>query len=322
MLAISEKDILEAVTVPEVIDAVEQAFRMYERKEFLMPDRMHIEYKENTLLLMPCFTEEAFGTKLVSVFPGNAAYHVPALNGIMVLNDIHTGIPMALINGPVLTALRTGGVGSASIRHLSPEDTSTLGIVGTGVQGYYQAYCAAFTRPLEDIYVFDQLPEKIPSFVQRLSSVIPEVHIHAAANPQELLEKSIIVVTTTNSSTPVLPDDQELLKGKHFVGIGSFKPGMREYPESLFHLLHRVFIDTDLAIHESGDLATPIKNGWITPDQVATFGRFLESYEDPASIRHETTFFKSVGMALFDVSVSKLIYENVIRKGLGKQVDL
>jgi len=322
MLVISEKDILEAVTVPEVIDAVEQAFRMYERKEFLMPDRMHIEYKENTLLLMPCFTEEAFGTKLVSVFPGNAAYHVPTLNGLMVLNDIHTGIPMALINGPVLTALRTGGVGSASIRHLTPDDTSTLGIVGAGVQGYYQAYCAAFTRPLKDIYVFDQLPEKIPSFTKRLSIVIPDVRIHAAANPKELLEKSSIVITTTTSSTPVLPDDQELVKGKHFVGIGSYKPGMREYPESLFHLLHRVFIDTDLAIQESGDLATPIKNGWITSDQIFTLGHLLDADEDPASIHQETTFFKSVGMALFDICVSKLVYENVMRKGLGKQVDL
>jgi len=70
-----------------------------------MMQRLHVDCDENTLLLMPCFTKNYFGTKLVTLFPGNSERNVTVLNGIMVLNDAQTGVPVALLNGPALTAI-------------------------------------------------------------------------------------------------------------------------------------------------------------------------------------------------------------------------
>jgi len=317
---LTENDILKAVSVNDLLDAIEASMYIYENKEYHMPQRLHVDHEGNTLLLMPCFTKDCFGTKLVSLFPKNPERNIPVLNGIMVLNDAQTGLPLALLNGPALTALRTAAVGSVSIRHLTPENTQSLGIIGAGVQGFYQARVACTARSLKDIFIFDLYLEKTTALIEKLPKVIPDVKLHEASSVEDLLEKSQVVITATTSLEPVLPDKGELLTGKHFVGIGSYKPNMREFPEALFSLLKTVFIDTDHALEESGDLIVPLRNNWIKQEQVTTLGRFLIENRSTEELRTQTTFFKSVGMALFDVCASKLIYEKAIQKGLGQNI--
>ncbi len=320
MIYLTEKDILEAISFDDLLDTIEASMYIYENKEYHMPQRLHIDHEEGTLLLMPCFIKDYYGTKLVSLFPHNPEKNIPVLTGIMVLNDAQTGQPLALLNGPALTALRTAAVGSVSIRHLTPEDTESLGIVGAGVQAFYQVWVACSARKLKDIYVFDLYPEKTTELVEKLSKVILDVKLHAASSIEDLLEKSQVVITATTSFEPVLPDKEELLADKHFIGIGSYKPTVREFPQALYNLLKTVFIDTDTALEESGDLIVPLKNNWIRPEQVITLGRFLIEGKSSDELKNETTFFKSVGMALFDVCASKLIYKNAIQKGLGQQI--
>jgi len=134
------------------------------------------------------------------------------------------------------------------------------------------------------------------------------------------LENSQVVITATNAHTPVLPEKPELLEGKCFIGIGSYKPNMREFPDSLFPLLEEVFIDTEFGKEESGDLAVPLKNNWISENQVFTLGKILIGQKKVT--QRTTTFFKSVGMALFDLVVSDLIYKKALEKGMGIEFDL
>lgn len=322
MIYLSEKDILESVSVTQVLDCVQQAMLLYETKDFLMPQRMHIEQDENVLLIMPCFTEAAIGTKLVTLFGDNPKKNLPVLNGIVVLNDAETGIPVALLNGPVLTALRTGAVGGVSIRHLAPLETKSFGIIGAGVQGFYQAWLASAARELTDIYVFDLESDKSSQLIAKLSTIIPEINIHEAKTVEELLENCQSITTATTSVKPVLPENEELLRGRHFAAIGSYQPNVREIPSTLYTLIDKVHIDTEDALDESGDIIVPLDEGWITKDQVQTLGEYIANQKQQPKTRSETTFFKSVGMALFDVCVSKLVYDNAVEKGLGQEIDL
>ncbi len=322
MLCISEKEILEAVTLKEVSDTVEAALVLYETKEFHMPRRMHLDYEGNSLLLMPCFTREKFSTKLVSVFPGNTERDVPVVIGTMILNDGETGKPLALLDGTKLTALRTGAVGAVAVRHTTPQDIHTLGIVGAGVQGFHQALFACQERKISDIRVFDQVPGKVDHFVKNLVGMVPGVKTHWAGSAEELVMESELIITATNSSRPVLPDKEDLLKNKHFIGIGSYKPDMREFPASLFRLLDRMFVDTDHAAAESGDLIDPLENGWIRRDQVLTLGKLIRREVQGDTGKGTPTLFKSVGMALFDLKVADLIYQKAVAKGLGTRLDL
>ncbi|MFC1782841.1 ornithine cyclodeaminase family protein [Planctomycetota bacterium] len=260
MICLSESDMHEAVTFDEVMDAVEAALKLYETKDFHNPLRTHVDYQGNTLLLMPCFTRKSFGTKLVSLFPGNEQKELPTLYGIMVLNDIQSGKPLAILNGSVLTSLRTGAVGGVSIRHLTPDSVHTAGIVGTGVQGFHQALFACRARNITDLYLFDLAAYNVSFCMEKLAPELPEVKLHQVNSIDQLVEESQIVITTTTSNMPVLPNKEKLLAKKHFVGIGSYRPNMREFPQALFKQLRRVYVDTNHALDESGDLIEPLKH--------------------------------------------------------------
>ena len=320
MIYLRETDIRKAASVNEMVDAIEASMLTYEKKEFLMPQRMHVDHNGNTMLLMPCFIKGYFGTKLVTLFPENPQRDVPVLNGIMVLNDAQTGVPLALLDGPALTALRTAAVSAVSIRHLARQDTQAIGIIGAGVQGFYQAWLGASVCGATDIFVYDLRAEQSSALIDKLPEAVPDVKLHRADRVEDLLQDTQVVVTATTSVEPVLPDDQELLTGKHFVAIGSYKPDVRELPRALYGLLKMVFIDTDHALEESGDVIVPLREKWIKRQQVMTLGRFLIEKKGQDEARQETTLFKSVGMALFDVCASALVYEKALQKGLGQEI--
>jgi len=322
MLCISGEDIAESVTRAEVMDAVEETMRKYECGAYHMPQRAHIERGDDALLLMPCFGEDTFATKLVTVFPENAREGLPVVDGLVVLNDGKTGETLAVLNGRVLTGIRTGAVGGVSVRHLAAPGSRALGVVGAGVQGYYQTLFAASAADMQEIYVFDIARDSAKRLADLISWELPECRVHIAGDPDELLKESDIIITATTSTDPVIPGSPDLFEGKHFVGVGSFKPNMREFPAELFQSVDRLFVDTEHAVRESGDVGVPLQEGWLERDQIQTLGSLLEQRCCPGDLQDETTVFKSVGMAAFDLTVSQLIYEECVRKGLGSSVNL
>lgn len=319
MLYIGKDDITRLVSFEELMDAIELAFKIYEEKNFQMPDRIHLHRDEDTFLYMPCFTKSMVGTKIITVYPKNTENNIPAIQGLMLLNDVDTGKPIALIDGARLTALRTGAVGGVGVRHTSKEDCKSVGLIGAGVQGFYQLLFTANARDIKHIYIYDVFKDKLSSFKERLSERLPKVEINIVGDIPELVDKSDIVITATTSNNPVLPNDEGLLKGKHYIGIGSYKPTMREFPKALFSLLDEIYIDTDFAVHETGDLVVPIEEGWIDKAQIKTFGKLLTNGE--GKMREGTTLFKSVGMALFDLIVSEYLYNKAIKEGIGQQIN-
>lgn len=322
MLYLNEKNILDLVSFDEIMDTIEESFRIYENKDFEMPDRIHADYNNKTLLYMPCFLKDIFGTKILTVFPENRAIKKPVIEGLMLLNDYTTGEPIGLMDGKILTTLRTGAVGGVGIRHLTPITVKTIGLIGAGAQGFYQLLFACKARNFEKITIFDVFSENLPLFIERLKEKLPNIEINIADSVESLLEESEVIITTTTSNQPVLPNNPELLKGKHFVGIGSYKPNMREYPDGLFSLLDKVYIDTDFAKEETGDLLTPLTNNLINEKQVETFGNYLLNEENKKDIVTGTTFFKSVGMALFDITVAQLIYNKAKDCNAGQKIVL
>ena len=139
----------------------------------------------------------------------------------------------------------------------------------------------------------------------------------AWAAPAQAVERAEIVVTATASREPVLPDDRELVRGRHFIGIGSYKPFMREFPRAVFQEVREVLVDVEFAKEETGDLAVPLEEGWITPGQVRTLGKALSAPLDCSG----TTLYKSVGMALFDVLAADHLLRKAQALGAGVSVE-
>lgn len=319
MLYLNADNLNNAASPVEIMDAIENAYQIENRGSYHMPHRIHLDYNQNTILYMPCFLDNIFGTKILSLFPDNAVRGEPVISGLVLLNSIENGTPLALLDGGRLTALRTGAVGGVAIRHLASPVAETAGLIGAGIQGFYQLIFAAHARRLKSITIYDLDATKTEDLCSRLKIELPGMSLRIAGSVEELLKNAEIIITATPSEKPVLPDDKRLLENKLFVGIGSYKPEMREFPEALYKLLGHVYVDTLHGLEESGDLITPLNNSWLQREQVIPFACFLDGERTKISEK-QTILFKSVGMALFDLVVGELLYGNAVSKNLGTEL--
>lgn len=320
MLILDKKQIIKLTVLKEFSEALLDSFKLLEENKALVPERMHVDLNGNTLLLMPAGMEDYFATKLLTINPENPAKGHPAIYATVMLNDGQTGKPLALMDGGAITALRTGAVSGLGIRFTTPFETHSAGLIGAGEQGFYQLIFACMERPIRKVAIFDNNPEKVDALIAKLTPRLPCVHFRKAGSPEQLVEKSQLIITATTAETPVLPDNPELYEGKHIVAIGSFKPAMRELPDALFKKVEQVLVDTKVAIHESGDIIEPIKKSLIFKESVIPFSKVATGKIQIST--NKCTIFKTVGMALFDLVAAKYLYEKALERRVGLEVNL
>lgn len=309
MLQVDSDAIGTVAPISEWVTAMEDALQDTSKGLVEVPPRSHIDRGVNTLFLMPCFGKEYFSTKLVSVFPGNLKIKKPIIYGTVILNDGQTGEPLAALDGSKLTAMRTAAVGSVGIKYLAPENTSKLGIIGLGIQGIHQALFACQQRPIREIRILDRTSSIMRRFRERFNAFYKDIKVIPCKNALELCISSEIIITATGSQKPVIPGKMECWKGKTLIGIGSYKPDMREFPDDIFTDLNHVFVDTMHGINESGDLLIPLAKKLTKIEQIIPVSGLISGDVKPDG---KTRFFKSVGMAAFDLYAARLVYENIL----------
>ena len=312
------KDAIQKIDQNSIQTAVEQAYRLVLSQNYNMPDRMHVADNQNILLLMPCFSEKFFSTKLVSVFPEAQQHGQPAVNGVMVLSDNVSGQPLAVMDGAAVTAQRTGAVGGLGVKLLTPETVRAAGVLGAGVQGLSQARYLLFNRKIKTLYIYDLYKESAISMTRVLKKEYPDVDYVITENANQLVENSSVIIAATTSTNPLFEITPDGVMGKIFISIGSFRPDMQEFPDTVIETADDVFVDTLFAAKESGDIATPLKNHVITKNKIKEFAGLLGKNTYP---ENRTVFFKSVGMALFDLTVSSAIYQLAVKNNIGQALD-
>ena len=318
MRIISANIIEKSIPPSQWINTMEEALLAAEDKAYFTPNRMHLDMGENTLLLMPSAGPKSFATKLVSIFPENKKLNKAAIQGMVVLNDGETGEGLALFNGSQLTAMRTAAIATVGTRCLSPEDTKTLGIIGGGFQGKHIAWFASEERPIEKVYLVDYSEEVIKEFISFIKDKKPEVEVLVCKDAQELLSKTSLVFTATSSNKPVLSNNAELLKDKCIIGVGSYKPEMREFPDALYPLVNEIWIDAEHGKQETGDLIYPQEHGLIDSSKIRTISNLIGK----CKFTKGTRVYKTVGLATFDLFAAQLVYENCIENNLGIEIEL
>ena len=308
MILVDSDTIGNTAPISEWVKAIEQAFVDTANGVVDVPMRTHIDRGANTLLLMPCFSKDYFSTKLVSVFPDNLKKNEPMIYGSVVLNDGHSGKPLAVLDGSKLTAMRTAAVGSVGIKYLAPENVATLGIIGLGIQGFHQALFACKQRPITQLMIHDRSDKIMMRFKERFNAFYPEVEVMACRSAVKLCKASEVIITATGSQHPVIPSGKACWSGKTIIGIGSYKPDMREIPDAIFQDVSQVFVDTMHGLNEAGDLLEPLQKDLIKKEEIIPLSDLIMN---KTKLEGETRFFKSVGMAAFDLYGAILVYENL-----------
>lgn len=323
MLILNEREMRSVVTCEEIMTAVERAFLLYAQNECEMVDRFSARFGGDTMLYMPCRADGVIGTKILAEFPENPSRGLPYLSGVMLLNEAKTGAVKAVMNGQVLTALRTGAIGGLAMRYFAPEEARTVGIVGCGVQGLHQALFALTEKQVETIFVYNHGKKDYAVFFQQLKQLAghEDFRWEICQSADEVLDKSEIVITATQSRAPLFRNDPEAFRDKCLIAIGSWQPFMREIPDAVFLAADQIVTDLPLALEESGDFTQPLQNGVLDKRRVEFFGDILlRVQKGEALLKADTCFYKSVGMGVLDIVTANLICRKAMEKNLGQHL--
>lgn len=322
MLFLNQEDMRRCMSPDQCIAAMEKAYRIFYDNSFVMPHRPCIENGDNTLLYMPCFIDEVFGTKFLTLFPGNPKKNKPMIDGMMVLNDADDGSTKAIMHAGFLTALRTGANTGVMLKNLAPQNAKTCGIVGMGVQGTFQTAFACAVRNIETVYAYNRSKKDCAKFKADVEKLLGRtIDLVLCETVTELMEKSDIIIASTTSNTPVFPDDENLFTGKTVVAIGSYKPHCRECPDALVKAADGIYVDLNFAKEESGDLFIPLGKGIIGHDKIHQISDVMYSPDYKNHTPGKTIFIKTVGMALFDVVCGSEIYNAAVEKDIGTKLE-
>lgn len=309
MRIISAAEVEAALDFPSLVDRLRQAFR----RDIEVPVRHHHTVptygeRDATLLLMPAWqTGRHIGVKLATVFPDNAEQSLPAVMGVYLLVDGKTGSPVALIDGPMLTAKRTAAASALAASYLSRQDSERLLMVGTGTLAPHLIMAHASVRPICNVLIWGRSEEKAARLAKRLDR--SDFRVRHTTDLEAAARGAQIISCATLSQEPLIRGAW-LQPGQHVDLVGGFTPQMREADDEAIRRA-RVFVDTRAgATKEAGDIVQPIEAGALNVDDIAA-DLFELTRGERAGRRFydQITLFKSVGTAIEDFAAAQLVVE-------------
>jgi len=284
----------------DLIPAMEKALIDFSAGKVTQPVRSVIKVDvaaaTGFLGLMPALTPDGLGLKAVTFYPSNAERGIATHMATIFLVDPQTGTPLAIMDGRLITEMRTAAVSAAATNLLASPDAKILAILGSGVQARSHAEALGLVRQFEEIRVWSPTKEHTKQFAEEIGGT--------AVSAEEAVRGADVVVTVTNSKTPVVKGSW-LKPGCHVNAIGACRPDWRELDDEA--ISNVVFVDSrEGAMKESGDV---ILSG------TKIYAELGEAFAGKIPARaNETTIFKSLGMAVEDIAAAILVYRAVTQE--------
>ncbi|MCI5643548.1 MAG: ornithine cyclodeaminase family protein [Peptoniphilus sp.] len=330
ILILKERDILEAVNIKDIIEADKEALKNYSEGKCDIPLRTVIDVDKkssSTAIFMPGYVEDkdALGMKIIDIYPQNIEKGLVTSPSTMILINKENGFVKAILDGTILTRLRTGAVSGAATEILSNKYASKFLLIGTGGQAETQLEAVLAVRPIEKAYVYDLNFERAKEFAKNMEKKLRDygAKIIAIEKTEEVIEDVDVITTVTTSKKPVF-DGKKVKKGVHVNGVGSYTPDMQEIPEDFLIRADKIFTDTkEGVLKESGDVIIPIKSGILKREKVShELGNLILGREIGRTSENEITWFKTVGFAGLDLVAAEKIYELAIEKNIGTKIEM
>ena len=278
-----------------LITAMEQALAAFSSGRVLQPVRnmLTIEEGKRYLGIMPAVLEEAMGVKLVSFYPGNTGTGVPTHLAMVLLFRPDTGEPLVVMDGRLITEMRTAAVSAAVTKHLASPDSRVLALLGSGVQASAHLEALSLVHHFDEVRVWSPTYEHARRFAERHGSRI-------APDPQFAVRDADVIVTATNAREPILRGAW-LKPGAQVNAVGSPRPTWRELDNDAMTSSVLVVDSREAVLKESGDVILSEAPIYAEIGEI-----FAGTKPKPHSGR--TTIFKSVGIAVEDIAAARLVY--------------
>jgi ornithine cyclodeaminase/alanine dehydrogenase-like protein (mu-crystallin family) len=319
ILYLSRADVVAAgVTMREIFDALEAAFREHGEGRVEMPPKPGVHTRPDAFIhAMPAHIPalRAVGMKWVSGYPENAARGLPYITGLLILNDDETGVPRAVMDCTWITAMRTGAATAVAAKYLARADSRTIGILGCGVQGRSNLEALALLFPIARVVAYDIVPEQ----AERFAADVREragIEVVQARHPREAVDGCDLVVT----AGPILRRPHATIKAG-WLNEGAFAslvdfdsywdgPALREVDK---------FCTDDIP-----QLEHYRATGYFQqiPPVYATVGELVAGKKPGRERQSERTMTCNLGLALDDMATAPLVYRRALDRGIGTWLDL
>ncbi len=319
LLYLSRADV-EAVGVlmPEIIDALDEAFRQHGEGKVEMPPKPGVHSRPDAFIhAMPCYIPgpEAIGVKWVAGYPDNPQRGLPYISGLLVLNDADTGLPLAVMDCTWITAKRTGAATALAARYLARPDSRTVGILGCGVQGRSNLEALRVLFPIQRVMAYDRSLANALRFADDVDDKWG-VEVEVVDDPRRAVSGCDIVVT----AGPILRQPHATIQAgwldpgafASLVDFDSYwdRAALAEVDKfctddipQLEHYQHVGYFQQIPPIHASlGELVTGQKLGRQSPG--------------------ERTMTANLGLALDDMATAPIVYRRAVERKIGRWLPL
>ena len=311
MIQITNEQVASALDYHELIAALRAMFQ----SRYHMPLRHHHFYQtdeqvENTLILMPAWNDRYLGIKQVVVAPANSSKGLPAIHASYTLMDARTGVPLAQMDAGQLTSRRTACTSALAASFLARQDAESLLVIGGGKVAQHLVQAHSAVRAYRHIVVWTRNPEQSRTLADHLAGEGYTVEV--ADNLEEAVCEADVISCATLAISPII-EGAWLKPGAHLDLIGSHTPRTREADDEAIRR-SKVFVDSrEGAIQETGELAIPIAQGILSPDDVqADIAELCKGIHPGRTSADEITLFKSAGLAVEDLAAALVVYRAVL----------
>jgi len=300
-LFLGEEQVRPHLRMADLIPTMENALIDFSSEKVTQPVRSVIKVDPHGGFfgLMPALTPNGLGLKAVTFYPANAEHGIPTHMATIFLVDPQTGTPLAIMDGRLITEMRTAAVSAAATKLLASPTAKVLAVLGSGVQARSHVEALRIVRAFEEIRVWSHTLENAKRFANEIGGT--------AMSAEEAVRGADVIVTVTSSKTPVLKGEW-LKAGSHVNAVGACRPDWRELDDTAMQT-GILFVDSrEGAVKESGDVL--LSHAKI----YAELGEALAGKVLPRA--NETTIFKSLGMAVEDIAAAMLVYRSATQSGL------
>jgi len=321
---LNRREVEQTLSMSEVLELVEKAFEERGLKRVQMPPKAYLFFSKfgGDLRVMPAYLEgmDQAGVKLVNVHPSNPTkYGLPTLLATIVLFDPETGVPISIMDGTGITAMRTAAASGVATKHLARKDARVLGIIGAGYQGPFQLEALNEVMKIEAVKIFDMVGKKADDLAAMAREKFG-LDVSSVAAAEEAVRGSDVLVTATPSKTPIVQSEW-VAKGTHINAIGADAPGKEELEAAILSRAKIVIDDWEQASN-SGEINVPLSKKIITRANIyAEIGEIVAGAKPGRVSQDEITVFDLTGLAIHDVITAWRAYEVAEEKGIGREIE-
>ena len=318
ILYLSQEDVKKCITVRESIDSVEEGMKLCGNGKTIHPPKIYMEIEKYHGFIKPmiAFADEPMNisaTKNFSFFPENRKTGLPTVHATIILNNPQNGLPLAIMDGTIITALRTAATTAVAAKYLAKTDSNIIGIFGAGVQGRSHLLCLSELFDISSVRVGDISKKYRDEFAKEMSKKLG-IEVKAVEGKKDVVRGADIIITCTTGNEPlVMKEDVE--PGMFIGKVGSYQ----EIDFGVIDVVDKYVIDFwEYVSHRVPE----IRDAKVEHEDIyAEIAEIVAGRKKGRINSYEKILFVSIGMGIEDAAVGLKVYENAKTLNIGKWLE-